>query len=189
LPIGNPIFFIFILYLKDNIAYNHTVIKKKERDMPTKTTKSVKKAPAKKPAKRVAKPATKPAVAAQPVATEMPAAPQCCHCTRRKKIIYLTVMFLLGVLVGQLFCCCGCDHHKRAPRVHFVNGCVDVTTVKCPKMLEQLPTMDANNDGCITRAELRAAKRAMRRAKHAEPAPVAEPEVNVEEAIAPAVED
>ena len=154
--------------------------------MPTKTTKSVKsvkKAPAKKPTKRVAKPAAKPVVAPQPVATEILAAPACCHCTRRKKFLYLFGMFVLGILVGQLFCYCGCGHHKHGPRVHFVNGCVDVTTVKCPKMLEQLPAMDANNDGCITRAELRAAKRALKKQ-----AAVEEPAVNVEEAIAPVAE-
>ena len=154
--------------------------------MPTKTTKKTvaKKATTKQTTKRVAKTATKPTVAAQPVVTEIPA-PQCCHCTRRKKFFYLTGMFILGFIVAQLFCFCGCNHHKR-PRVHFVNGCVDVTSVKCPKMLEQLPTMDANNDGCITRAELRAAKRAMRH--HTESVAEQQPDVNVEDAIAPVVE-
>ena len=151
--------------------------------MPTKTTKksttkTVKKAPAKKTVKSA------PVAAAKPVATEMPTPTHCCACTRRKKFIYLAVAFILGILVAQLFCFCGCNHHKRAPRVHFVNGCVDVTTVKCPKMLENLPNMDANGDGCITRAELRAAKKHMRHHDAAD----AEPTVNVEDAIAPVME-
>ena len=156
--------------------------------MPTKTTKKTatkpvaKKAPAKKPVKKTVKSA--PAAMPQPVMTEIAAPTPCCHCTRRKKFFYLTGMFILGFIVAQFFCFCGCDHHKRGPRVHFVNGCVDVASVKCPKMLEQLPTMDANNDGCITRAELRAAKRAMRHHKK----PMAEPSVNVEDAIAPVME-
>lgn len=73
------------------------------------------------------------------------------------------------------------------PRTHFVNGCMDVASVKCPKMLNDLPKIDANGDGCITKAELRAAKRAMRH--HEKPAPVEEPAVNVEDAIAPVVEE
>lgn len=155
--------------------------------MPTKTTKKTatkpvaKKAPAKKPVKKTVKPA--PITSSQPVVADIPAPTHCCGCTKRKKFIHLLCAFILGILVAQLFCFCGCDHHKRAPRVHFVNGCVDVTTVKCPKMLEQLPNMDKNGDGCITRTELRAAKRAMR---HHEK--MAEPSVNVEDAIAPVME-
>ena len=152
--------------------------------MPTKT---VKKTPAKKPAKKV----VKPAVAPKPVAEEIPLPDPYCHCTKRKRNMILTCVFigsfLLGMLVFSIFFC-GCDHHKRMPRPHFVNGCMDVESVKCPKMLEALPAMDTDNNGCITRAELRAAKRAMRH--HHEEAPVAEePEVNVEDAIAPAVEE
>ena len=155
--------------------------------MPTKSTKKpatksvAKKAPVKKTTKRAVKSA--PVAAQQPVVNEVPMTTTCCHCTRRKKFFYLIVMFVLGILVGQLFCCCG---HQKHPRVHFVNGCVDVTSVKCPKMLEQLPTMDANNDGCITRAELRAAKRAMRHQK--EESVAEQPDVNVDDAIAPVME-
>ncbi len=147
--------------------------------MPTKTTK---KTAAKKPAKKVVKPVTAP----KPVATEIPMPDPYCHCTKRKRNMILTCVFIasfiLGMLVyGAFFC--GCPHHKRMPRPHFVNGCMDVTSVKCPKMLKQLPAMDANNDGCITRAELRAAKRALKKQ-----AAVEEPAVNVEEAIAPVAE-
>ena len=155
--------------------------------MPQKTTKKAatkpvaKKAPAKKPAKKVVKPAAvKPAVAEKPVVTEIPTPVHCCTCTKRKKFIILACTFIVGFLVSQLLFC-GCPHKR--PRVHFVNGCVDVTSVKCPKMLEKLPAMDTNNDGCITKAELRAAKHALKKQAAAE-----EPAVNVEEAIAPVAE-
>jgi len=148
--------------------------------MPTKT---VKKTPAKKPAKKVVKPVAAP----KPVAAEIPAPVHYCQCTRRKKIFILTCTFIAGFLVSQLFCFCGCPHHKRMPRPHFVNGCMDVASVKCPKLLENLPNIDANGDGCITRAELRASKKHAKH-HHEKPAPVEEPTVNVEEAIAPVAE-
>ena len=146
--------------------------------------KSVKKSPAKKPVKKV----VKPAVVAKPVVDEIPLPDPYCHCTKRKRNMILTcvsiIFFLLGMLVYHMFFCDG--HHPRyVPRVQFVNGCVDVTTVKCPKMLEDLPTIDADHDGCVTKTELRAAKKMMRH--HKKPAPDAEPAVNVEEAMAPAI--
>ena len=179
-----------MLDIKNNIAYNQTV-KKKGRKMPQKTTKKAatkpvaKKAPAKKPAKKV----VKPAPVAKPVVAEIPMPDPYCHCTKRKRNMILTSVFIasfvLGMLVyGAFFC--GCPHHKHMPRPHFVNGCMDVTSVKCPKMLNDLPTIDANGDGCITKQELRAAKRAIRH--HEKPAPFEEPAVNVDEAIAPVME-
>lgn len=150
--------------------------------MPTKT---VKKAPAKKPVKKVAKPAI---VVARPLTTEIPEPSHYCHCTKRKRNIILTCVFtgafVLGFVVSQTFFC-GCPN-KRAPHVQFVNGCVDVTSIKCPKMLEELPMIDADHDGCITKKELRVAKRAMRH--HKKPAPVNEPDVNINDAIAPVME-
>ena len=148
-------------------------------------TKPAKKNAGKKPVKKIVKPVVNP----KPVAAEIPLPELYCHCTKRKRNFILTCVFIcsfaFGILISQAFLCC-CQHHKRMPRVHFVNGCMDVTSVKCPKMLEQIPTIDANNDGCITRAELRAAKRAMRH--HEKAAPAEEPAVNVDEAIAPVVE-
>ena len=141
--------------------------------------KSVKKAQTKKAVKPIAK----------PIVDEMPLSDQCCHCTKRKRNVIITCVFIVAVIIGfvisQMFFC-GCCHKKHMPRVQFVNGCVDVTTVKCPKMLENLPMMDTDNDGCITKKELRASKRNMRH--HAKPASVTEPSVNVEDAIAPVVE-
>ncbi len=149
--------------------------------MPTKT---VKKAPAKKTAKKV----VKPVAVKNPVMVEIPEPDRYCHCTKRKRNTILTcvsiIFFLIGFIVSHFFFC-GCHHSQPMPRLQFVNGCVDTASVKCPKMLEQLPTMDTNNDGCITKAELRAAKRAMR---HHEKPVDAEPAVNVDDAIAPVME-
>lgn len=152
--------------------------------MPTKTTKKVaaKKPVAKKaPVKKVAK----PAVATKPVVAEIPLPDPYCHCTKRKRNCILTcvftVAFLLGIVVSQYFFCHCPKHH--APRMHFVNGCVDVASVKCPKMLEQLPAIDADHDGCVTKSELRAAKKAMR---HHKKAHIEEPAVV--DAIAPVME-
>lgn len=149
--------------------------------MPTKTTK---KTSAKRPAKKVAKPATMPIV--KPVFTDIPEPERYCHCTKRKRNTILTcvstIFFLIGFIVSHFFFC-DC-HHRPMPRLSFVNGCVDVASIKCPKLLEQLPMIDSNNDGCITRTEMRAAKRAMRH--HDKPAE--EPVVNAEDAIAPVLE-
>lgn len=152
--------------------------------MPQKTTK-----------KTVAKKSAKPAVAKKPVVKEIPMPEIYCHCTKRKRNCILTCVslgcFLLGFLVSQLFCCC-CKKHQ--PKLQFnENGCVVVESIKCPKMLEELPMIDADHDNCITKAEMRAAKRAMRHHKRPiAPAdestePVAEPAVV--DAIAPVMED
>ena len=44
----------------------------------------------------------------------------------------------------------------------FVNGCLDMESVKCPKMRENIARMDLDGNGCVTEGEFRAAKRAMR---------------------------
>ncbi len=89
-----------------------------------------------------------------------------CHCAKRgskfgrfmRKLILFIIIFALGFAAAKL-CCCS-RHH--GPRMHFVNGCLDAASVKCPKLLEALPAMDINQDGCITRDEFRAVKRQMR---------------------------
>jgi hypothetical protein len=153
--------------------------------MPTKTTKKTvtKKAPAKKPVKKVAK----PAVAPKPVAmVEIPEPDRYCHCTKRKRNMILTCVstgcFLLGILVCH-FVFCPCHQHNK-PHIDFVNGCADVASIKCPKMLQELPMIDADHNGCITKAELRAAKKTMRHQRG--PKPVTEPAVV--DAIAPVME-
>lgn len=76
----------------------------------------------------------------------------------RKLVIFL-IIFALGFAAAKL-CCGGPRHH--GPRMHFVNGCLDSSSIQCPKMLEALPAMDINQDGCITRDEFRQVKKNMR---------------------------
>lgn len=145
---------------------------------PVKKT-AAKPAAKKAPVKKVA--AKKPAVKAAPVADARPtmAAPEMhgcgcgadCKCACRggskfgrfvKKLIIALIIFALGFAAAKL-CCCDKHHNMRGPRVSFVNGCLDATEITCPKLLEALPAMDINQDGCITRDEYRAVKKQMRR--------------------------
>ena len=118
--------------------------------------KTTKKAPAKKAVKKVAK----PVVAVKPVMKEIPMPDPYCHCTKRKRNCILTCVFtgslILGIFIGHLFFC-ECWRKHKAPMPEFVNGCLNVESIKCPKMLEELPMIDTDHDGCVTREELRAA--------------------------------
>lgn len=78
-----------------------------------------------------------------------------------KKLIVALIIFALGFMAAKMFCCD--KPHFRGPRVHFVEGCLDVSSVECPKLQAALPAMDINQDGCITRDEYRAVKKEMRR--------------------------
>ena len=154
--------------------------------MPTKKT-------TKKPAtKRVAKKAPvkkaiKPTVVAKPVFTDIPEPDRYCHCTKRKRNMILTCVsitaFCLGFLTYHLFFCDG-HHFKPKPQLTFVNGCLDASSIKCPIFLNDLPSIDTDHDGCVTKVEMRAAKKAMRH--HKKHAPVEEPAVV--DAIAPVME-
>ena len=81
-----------------------------------------------------------------------------------KKAFYLGGMFILGFLVSH-FLVPSCHHNVKMPRMHpvFVNGCLDMESIKCPKMQEKLATADVDANGCITAEEFRAVKHAMRR--------------------------
>jgi hypothetical protein len=148
--------------------------------MPTKTTK---KTAAKK--KTTARKMVKPVVQPAPV-IDIPEPSRYCHCTKRKRNTILTCVstscFLLGILVCHFFLC-PCHQHNK-PHIDFVNGCADIASIKCPEMLKKLPAIDADHNNCITKAELRAAKKMMRH--HKRPAPVEQPAVV--DAIAPVME-
>ncbi|MBO4625876.1 MAG: hypothetical protein J5679_01195 [Alphaproteobacteria bacterium] len=124
--------------------------------------KTAKKAPAKKAVKKV----VKPAAAVKPAVKEIPLPDPYCHCTKRKRNCILTCVFtgslILDIVIGHLFFC-DCWKKHNAPHFEFTNGCLNVESIKCPKMLEQLPAIDVNNDGCITHEELDASKKAMHR--------------------------
>ena len=159
--------------------------------------KSVKKTATKKPVakKVVAKPATvkkpvakKAPVKKAPVVEPMPACQHtCCECACAKKkcafgsflkkIIVFLIVFGMGFATAKM-CCMG-PRGKMAPRPEFENGCL---VVKCPKMAEKVAMMDADKDGCVTRAEFREARRQMKRGPRPEmPAQPEMPEAPVAE--------
>ena len=89
-----------------------------------------------------------------------------CKCTPLKKAMYLGGMFILGLAVAKFaFCPCPHHHQMKMNRMHpvFVNGCLDMESIKCPKMQEELATADTDANGCISEEEFRAAKHEMRR--------------------------
>ena len=91
-----------------------------------------------------------------------------CKCVRRGskcgrfmlKLIIVLIIFALGFAAAK-FVDGKCFY--RGPRVAFDNGCLDVSSVKCPKMQAVLPMMDIDRDGCITREEYRAIKKELGR--------------------------
>lgn len=136
-----------------------------------------KKAPAKK---TVAKKAPEMKVAAPVVETHKCGCDAACpcggnceckkhHCGFWKKLIVVLVFFALGFATAKVI---PCHKHAKMPRPQFDdNGCL---VVKCPKMVEMLPQIDANNDGCVDKSEFKAFKHEMRKPTPAPEAPVAE---------------
>ena len=88
-----------------------------------------------------------------------------CTCTPMKKTFYLGGMFLLGFVIAHFaFCPCHRFENKIAKeRPIFVNGCLDMDSIKCERMQEVLANADMDADGCISVSEFNAAKRIMHR--------------------------
>lgn len=138
--------------------------------------------PTKKTTKKTtAKPVIKKTVRAQaaPVQNEHVCAcgHDCpCHrCGKFKKLVVLIIVFCLGFAAAK-FSCGPCKHHmKHMPKMHpvFVNGCLDMESIKCPKMQAALQNADVSGDGCISAEEFKAAKKSMPRPepKHMEQNP------------------
>ena len=77
-----------------------------------------------------------------------------------KHIIVWAIIFALGLACGKMM---NCGHHRKMPpkmQPVFTNGCLDMASVKCPKMSEQLQKADVNGDNCISVEEYKAWKRA-----------------------------
>lgn len=134
-----------------------------------------KKAPVKKAAPKKAAPVVEmPA----PAVTPCPCGHECqCHHKRGfgrfiRKLFVIFVIFALGFAAAKM-CCCN-KRGMHAPRAEFANGCLVTESVKCPKMLEMLPTVDANNDGCIDRDEYRILNKRMHKGKGRKPQPAPE---------------
>ena len=91
-----------------------------------------------------------------------------CHCHGSahwvKHIVVWAIIFALGMVCGKMVCC---GHHgpKHMPKMHpvFVNGCLDMTSIKCPKMVEKLEEADVDGNECISMAEYKAVKKAMKK--------------------------
>ena len=85
---------------------------------------------------------------------------KCHHGGFWKKLILFVIIFALGFASAKL-CCCH-KKHKMMPRPEFDNGCL---VVKCPKMAQMVPMMDADKNGCVTVEEFKASKKHMRKMK------------------------
>ena len=148
-----------------------------------------KKAPAKKPVAK--KPVAKPVAPVAPVIEKHDcgcghdcACGSACACGKKKctfgrffkKLILIMIIFALGFVAAKMCC----DGHRR-PRPVFENGCL---VVKCPKLAQMAPMMDVDGDGCITKAEFKAARKQFKAQKH-QPAQPVEP-VADEAVVAPA---
>ena len=91
-----------------------------------------------------------------------------CHCHGGahwvKHIIVWAIIFALGMVCGKLFCC-GNHGMKHMPKMQpvFVNGCLDMESIKCPKMQEKLAAADVDANECISVEEYKAVKKEMRK--------------------------
>ena len=125
--------------------------------------------PAKKTTKKVA--AKRPVVKAAPVMEhKCECGENCkCHCHGRahwiKHIIVWAIIFALGMVAGKLLCCDGHHGAKRMPKLNpvFVEGCLDMQSIDCPKMQEKLSVADVNGDNCISIEEYKAIKKEMKK--------------------------
>ena len=88
-----------------------------------------------------------------------------CHCHGSahwiKHVIVWAIIFALGMATGKIM---NCGHpHKVAPKTHpvFTNGCLDMNSVKSPKLREKLETADISGDACISVEEYKAVRKAM----------------------------
>ena len=79
-----------------------------------------------------------------------------------KNLFWFLVIFALGFAACMFLC--DKPHHMRGPKmpVVFVNGCLDMAQVPCPKLQAALASADVNGDGCVTRDEYRAVKKQLR---------------------------
>jgi len=110
--------------------------------------------------KTTKKAVAKPVVKTAPVAT---AAPTCkcgpgCRCGGGffKKLIILLIVFAAGFAVCHFGCGKKGFHGKRMHFAgKFVDGCLDMSKIKCPLKAEKFAQADLNGDGCITKEELR----------------------------------
>ena len=90
-----------------------------------------------------------------------------CGCHRHgtahiiKHIIVWAIIFALGLACGKMM---NCGHHgkKMYRQMHpvFTDGCLDMASIDCPKMAEEIVAADVNADNCISIEEFKAWKKA-----------------------------
>ena len=122
------------------------------------------------PTKKTIKKTTskKAAVKAAPVMERKCECGEHCHCHGSahwvKHIVVWAIIFALGMVCGKMFCCGG-HGMKHMPKMHpvFVNGCLDMESIKCPKMQEKLAAADVDANQCISVEEYKAVKKEMRK--------------------------
>ena len=77
-----------------------------------------------------------------------------------KHIIILAIVFAIGLACGKMMDC-----HKMHKPMHqnmhavFTNGCLDMQSIQCPKMAEEIVAADVNGDNCISIEEYKAWKK------------------------------
>ena len=82
-----------------------------------------------------------------------------------KHIIVWAIIFALGMACGKMM---NCGHNRKMHRSIqpvFTNGCLDIASIKCPKMSEEIVAADVNADNCISVEEYKAWKKTNKPAK------------------------
>ena len=73
-----------------------------------------------------------------------------------KKLIILLIVFAAGFAVCHFGCCKKGWHGKRMHFAEkFVDGCLDLSKIKCPQKAEKMAMADLDGDGCITKEEMK----------------------------------
>lgn len=87
-----------------------------------------------------------------------------CHCHGSahwvKHIIVWAIIFALGMACGKMM---DCHHGRKMMRQKqpvFTNGCLDIKSIDCPKMQEDIVKADVDGDACISIEEYKAWKKA-----------------------------
>ena len=90
-----------------------------------------------------------------------------CHCHGAhwvKRLVVWAIIFALGMVCGKMLDC-GHGPHKHMPQKNpvFVNGCLDMNSIECPKMQEKMMEADVDGNECISIEEYKAAKKEMKK--------------------------
>ena len=90
-----------------------------------------------------------------------------CHCHGRahiiKHLIVWAIIFALGMVAGKMMNCGHGPKHMKMKHPVFVNGCLKMSSIECPMMLEKLAAADVNGDNCISVEEYRVVKKEMKK--------------------------